>query len=76
MLYLLVTSKTTCTSALAVMLCEVVVSYPVLHGQKPPPRTQLCVSGRENLHTCQTEYWQPAGTSKIILECVAAVKLC
>ena len=42
--YLLNTSKTTCTSLLAVMLCEVVVSYPAPDRQKPPPRTQFLLS--------------------------------
>jgi len=46
------------------MLCQVVVSYPVLRGQKPPPRTQLCVSGRENLWTGQTKHALPAGVFK------------
>jgi hypothetical protein len=61
MLYLLVISKTTCTSALAVMLCEVVVSYPAPDRQKPPPRTQFLLSSWENLRTGQTKRFLPAG---------------
>jgi hypothetical protein len=63
-LYLLVTSKTTCTSVLAVMLCEVVLSYPAPDRQKPPPRTQFLVSGCGNLWTGQTKHSLPVGHFK------------
>jgi hypothetical protein len=60
-LYLLVTLKTTCTSVLAVMLCEVVVSYPAPDRRKPPPRPQFLVSGCENLWIGQTKHFLPVG---------------
>jgi hypothetical protein len=57
-------SKTLIETGLAVLLCQVVLAYPVPDGQKPPPRTQFCVSGQENLHTGQTEHVLPAGHFK------------
>jgi hypothetical protein len=44
-LYLLVTSKTTCQTVVVVELCQVVVSYPAAGEQKPPPHTQFLFSG-------------------------------
>jgi hypothetical protein len=64
-LYLLDTSKTICQTVLAVMLCEVVVSYPAAGEQKPPPRTQFLVSGCENLHMSRTKHSLPAGHFKV-----------
>jgi len=48
-LYLLAVSKTICQTVLAVMLCQVIVSYPAAGEQKPPSHTQFLLSSRENL---------------------------
>ena len=62
--YLLDTSKILPQTGLAVLLCQVVLGYPVPDGPKPPPRTQFCVSRRENLQTGQTEHWLPSDAFK------------
>ncbi|KAI8046944.1 hypothetical protein BDF22DRAFT_750772 [Syncephalis plumigaleata] len=74
--YLLETSKTLIKTGLAVLSCRVAVSYPVPDGPKPPPRTQFCVSSRENLQAGQTEHWLPAGSLKAVLQSVDAVMSC
>ena len=74
--YLLGTSKTLIETGLAVLLCQVVLGYPVPDGPKPPPRTQFCVASRENLQTGQREHCLPAGSLKAVLQSVDAVMSC
>ncbi len=62
------TSKTLPQTGLAVLLCQVVLAHPVPGRPKPPPRTQFCVSGRENLQTGQTEHGLPAGHFKNVAQ--------
>jgi hypothetical protein len=62
--HLLAVSKMIWQTILAVMLCQVVVGYPVPDGQKPLPRPQSLVSGCGNLQKGQIDHVLPAGSFK------------